>query len=881
MSPRSMFDRGAGQSVLFVPASASFQSSAEQVRELIKQSVPAIGETISFEILLKHDGPSYFIRVAAGDSGAMQSLIHAMTGAAASVVPDPTDGYNGPADTQYTAGLRREARPYLPMATLTTGRPGQPAVDPLEGLLPICPLLGPGEFVLYQLLVRAPDWKQVYQIESMVNRESYLNPQAKSGRDDQMLDRQGRLTGLAFGAGSFAVVFGVVGLIGPFIANSLGLVNVAAVAASAGCGYVCWRIWNPLAVKDDGPISPALSEQKVSSAACSAHLRLSVHASRREEIDRALRRALSVMDDRADGNGFVLKPASFSVEDVERATGFTWMNAAEVAAYWHQFASSAPRDTFIFRPPQAGFLPDHGFMVGHSGRPPTLDPVHFNLDLMTSRISLFLGGQGGGKTVFRRRVLRGAIAEISEYGESRPTALMNIDPLSGGARFDAGVVPRALRRRVRIITTALNGYSISVNPLWQANDDNIPRQADALVTAWEYYYSEAEERSWGDRMRILLSLLFNTIMWANFARGAPVYGLLDALAMLYHDSYRQSLIVEAGRKALSDGWRQWFDTYNARERMEVINPVVNKLMTIRNSPQLTRILGVSTPTVDLGQMVDNADIITLDVPQEELGAEMNGLLLATVLNMLMLHIQSRHRVEEAQRSRLLMLFDEPTLIPADLARQVNILRQMGSSAMYFSQTITHFNAVKNLRESVEANLGAMFFNYVMSDDDLRLADKQLEETIPHSALMDTPPGCVFVRFRGAPPFSMRILADEPVDAETRACTDEILQAEIERGTYRTHAEIDRELLAAERRWETFRLQDIRQRMAKEATKKKGAGKSEPDFLDDVGPDEISPKIDQTLPWMQPDEGDDDPPTAGAGRPQRTQTPAPSDGEAVP
>ena len=881
--------------LIVVPASAHLEPSDRTYSAILKQVITDTPR--SLEIHLTHQGPTYLIRVPAWQKPVVQAGLGALT---LSLHEEADVGHLlHYASTQQFVGTPRSKEKSLPFATIPMRAPGTEgrALDPLQSLSQLCALLRPGESALYQLIVqRAPDaFVRKYENKAISQTALRLdvadgtaavasppNPKAMAAT---LLAAFGGLCFLLF---LLPVLFGL----------RPGGANVLSGLLAAASFFTWFRIrgwaYSPLA----GPVAPEIVKQKLGAPACFASLRISLDAEPRRELTAAIEDALRLLDEPANGNGFVLTPTrQFDPNDLTSHFEPAWMNTPEITTYFHQYATSAERSDFSWLPPSRELVNTKGgFPFGLAGRAPNLDTFRFSIRQLTSLAGLFLAGRGGGKSNARQLLVRGVIEEIAGSRADRLSltpsaspassydalALVNIDPFSRVARYDFGDYPPELADRLHILCcdpdwAPIGEQTFTFNALWcrAGTHDAIDRQVEALVESWRYYHQETRDGSWGDRMETLAYLVFRIVMhanrqWmANKEHEAPKYGLLDALSVVRHRTFGEQLIEEANGRhnevpELRDQWRDWFLRYTPIDLTDVINPFTNKLDNIRAHRRLRAVIGGPSSTVDLGQLVDDGCLISIDLPQAVLGSASSRFLLSTLLNMLLIHLEQRTSDPAFAPPPLLVFIDEPHLVPADIGKLYAVLRQKGGSPWLFTQTMAHFDEVPGLRDSIQSNLGAVFFNRVVNPSDIKFSEPWIEGRVPPSALKDIGPGYWYAGITG-PPFSLQARYVPPANDVSRRKAEALVQRDTRPAggpkhvrLYRPITEIDQELLASQVRWDEQREATARMELARRSSRPSKPGSPRTAASDNRAQPAISQDLSRTRHFrpVEPDQSSD-------------------------
>lgn len=210
---------------------------------------------------------------------------------------------------------------------------------------------------------------------------------------------------------------------------------------------------------------------------------------------------------------------------------------------------------------------------------------------------------------------------------------------------------------------------------------------------------------WSARMEYILN---NTILALLDSPGNTMLGI----ARMYVDKkYRKKIIDNVKDPMVKAFWTDEYANYNEKYRTEAIAPIQNKVGQFLSSAIIRNIVGQTSSTLDLREIMDNQKILLLDLSKGKVGEDNASLLGAMIITKLQLAALSRVDIPEEERKDFYLYVDEFQNFATDSfatilseARKYHLNLTMGHQ--YIGQLVTDRNNSK-IRDAVFGNVGTM------------------------------------------------------------------------------------------------------------------------------------------------------------------------------
>jgi hypothetical protein len=385
------------------------------------------------------------------------------------------------------------------------------------------------------------------------------------------------------------------------------------------------------------------------------------------------------------------------------------INAAEAASLWHlpwgDGAQLVPRALSLQLLPLPEDVGD-GVPIGtssHHGRtisvclPPSA----------VERNKLLVARTRRGKTTLMLHLAQAACQAWSGQGRrDRQRTVVFIDPHGDAVKRLVGMVPHD--RLADVVYLDL-GDEARV-PGWNLLDTQMGFSPELLVESFVHAGRRIWTDFWGPRMEDVLRHVVWSLVKANQKRSSErQYTVLDIQAALILDRFQFSL-----REQVTDDpdlmiwWYGYYDKLHKRQRLEIVNPVLNKIQRFSSSPTVRRVISRPASTINLLDLVDRGGILLVNLPGGIIGLDNAGFLGTLLLSYLEAGIRSSQSLPPDQRPRVTCFIDECGSIPFPYQTLLAELVKMGADFTLVTQSLAQLEAIEEgLLDTTLANIDTL------------------------------------------------------------------------------------------------------------------------------------------------------------------------------
>jgi len=286
------------------------------------------------------------------------------------------------------------------------------------------------------------------------------------------------------------------------------------------------------------------------------------------------------------------------------------------------------------------------------------------IELASGKILCFADALGNAPITISQVDARQHIHVLGPTGSGKSTLLMNlalediragrgvgvIDPKGDLIRALLERIPEDAAVRLVLIDPTHRDYPVGLNVLECPNPDERELVCDAIVTIFRKTY----ERFWGPRTDDILRAAILTLL------RKPGATLCEVPLLLLDPDVRQRLTAKA---KLHDpvGLKPFWDEYERLaegQRLQLTGPVLNKLRTFLLRPTMRNLLGQSSSTVHMGEVLDRNAILLISLAKGLLGEETSRLLGSFIVARLWQAAMHRADRPEAARPDFNLYLDE-------------------------------------------------------------------------------------------------------------------------------------------------------------------------------------------------------------------------------
>lgn len=206
-----------------------------------------------------------------------------------------------------------------------------------------------------------------------------------------------------------------------------------------------------------------------------------------------------------------------------------------------------------------------------------------------------IGKTRSGKTTFMRNLMEQDI--VSGRGFSF------FDPHGQDARKLIRMIPPGRINDVLFFDPKDHEYPIGFNVL----EEKDPKYHDLIVEGVLSFFENYWKDEHANRMVYILRNCLYTLLYNKDST------LLHVRRLLVDEAYRESSIKNVRKPAVLDFWKNEFDAWDYRFRIQAIQSLLNRIGFIVSNDTLTYILGQKKSSLDPRRAMDNSKIIIADL----------------------------------------------------------------------------------------------------------------------------------------------------------------------------------------------------------------------------------------------------------------------------
>lgn len=223
-----------------------------------------------------------------------------------------------------------------------------------------------------------------------------------------------------------------------------------------------------------------------------------------------------------------------------------------------------------------------------------------------------------------------------------------VDPHGDLAEGVIGFIPKNRTNHTIIFDPSDKEWPIAFNML-----EDIEPELRPLIASWLVgIFKKIFWTSWGPRLEHVLR---NTIL---ALLEYPNSTLISIPLMLTSDDFRRRVVAKITDPVVRNFWIWEFAKLSPQQRIETINPVLNKVGQLLSSPILRNILGQTKNSFNLRWAMDNGKIIIVNLSKGKIGEDASSLLWAMIITKFQLEAMSRADIKESERKDFYLYVDE-------------------------------------------------------------------------------------------------------------------------------------------------------------------------------------------------------------------------------
>ncbi len=191
-------------------------------------------------------------------------------------------------------------------------------------------------------------------------------------------------------------------------------------------------------------------------------------------------------------------------------------------------------------------------------------------------------------------------------------------------------------------------HPLAFNPLDAASEAAKPLAASALISAFKKLWAD----SWGPRTEYLLRNALLTLL------DLPQRTLSDIPKLFDDAGFRAQALTAVSNPHVRRFWEREYDRFPARLRAEAIAPIQNKVGEFLVNPILQPILGKTTSSFRLREVMDSGKILLVNLAKGKIGEDTAALLGTLLVSQMAVAALGRSGIPEADRRDFYLYADE-------------------------------------------------------------------------------------------------------------------------------------------------------------------------------------------------------------------------------
>ena len=363
-----------------------------------------------------------------------------------------------------------------------------------------------------------------------------------------------------------------------------------------------------------------------------------------------------------------------------------------------------------------------------------------------------IGKTGTGKSTLLERM---AFQDI-ENGHG----LAFIDPHGDSAEKLARAVPPERIQDLVYFNPSDLAYPIGFNIL----ENNDPDLRSVIASGVVGVFHKLWKDSWGPRLENVLRHAVLSLL------NSPNATLLAVLRLLLDEKYRLQIINSERDPIIRLFWEKQFAGYSDRFRVEVIEPVQNKISHFSTNPLVRNIIGQPRSGFNLRELMDQKKILIVNLAKGRIGEDVSSLLGALLITKIQLTALSRADIPEAKRTDFYLYVDEFQNFATESF--ANILAE---ARKYRLNLILAHQYMEQLEETVQSavfgNVGTLAM-FRLGARDVEVLEKEVRPTLNAQDLLHLPKYQIYVRLMvdgvATEPFSALTLKPLEVSQQEKA-----------------------------------------------------------------------------------------------------------------
>jgi CxxC-x17-CxxC domain-containing protein len=299
-----------------------------------------------------------------------------------------------------------------------------------------------------------------------------------------------------------------------------------------------------------------------------------------------------------------------------------------------------------------------------------------------------IGKTGMGKT----NLLENMIVQDIQNGHG----VAYVDPHGDTAEKLIKSIPANRINDVIYFNPADQDYPIAFNVMEKVGPEYRHLITSGLIGVFKKIWAD----SWGPRLEYILR---NAILALLEYPGST---LLGVTRILVDKKYREKVVEKITDPVVKSFWVDEFTKWNDRVLQEVISPIQNKVGQFLSSSLIRNIVGQTTSSFDIREIMDDRKILILNLSKGRIGEDNSALLGAMMITKIQLAAMARVDIPEEDRKDFYLYVDEfQNFATESFANILSEARKYRLNLILANQYITQID--EKVRDAIFGNAGTL------------------------------------------------------------------------------------------------------------------------------------------------------------------------------
>lgn len=308
-----------------------------------------------------------------------------------------------------------------------------------------------------------------------------------------------------------------------------------------------------------------------------------------------------------------------------------------------------------------------------------------------------------------------------------------IDPHGDTAEKLIKAIPSNRINDVIYLNPSDQDFPIAFNVMEKVDPEYRHLVASGLVGVFKKIWAD----SWGPRLEYILR---NAILALLEYPGST---LLGVTRILVDKSYRARVVEKITDPVVRSFWVDEFSQWNDRVLQEVISPIQNKVGQFLSSSLIRNIVGQTTSSFDIREVMDNQKILIINLSKGRIGEDNGALLGAMMITKIQLAAMGRVDIPEDERKDFYLYVDEfQNFATESFANILSEARKYHLNLVLANQYVTQID--EKVRDAIFGNAGSIV-SFRVGAMDAEFLEKEFEPVFMMNDIINLPKYQIYLK----------------------------------------------------------------------------------------------------------------------------------------